>query len=74
LAEAISRQQRIQTLAWLLLDAFSQAYSDNWKKKMQFDQKKRREKVMNKEGMVVKENFTIKKKQVLCIRTIEKMP
>jgi hypothetical protein len=36
LVEEISREYSIQTMAWLLLMAFSQVYSENWEQKAEW--------------------------------------
>jgi hypothetical protein len=78
LAEEISRQHHIQAVAWIVLAAVSQVYSENWEptvkqkdlRKVQFGQKGSMIKVADKKGTVVNEISSFKKKS----GTIRKMP
>lgn len=85
MVEEFSRQKSIQTVVWMVLDAFIQIYS-NFKKKKKAEWKyfkslplgwKRSEKSyknLAKEGVFAKRLAPIKRSQIFCIRTVEMMP
>jgi hypothetical protein len=78
--EEISRQASFQSVAWLLLTAFSQVYSENceqkaeWKylKSLPFAQKRSNYKVVAKESVAAEQIRAIKKESSILYQDYSK--
>jgi hypothetical protein len=68
LVEEILRHHSFQSVAWILLAALSQFYSENWEQKAQQNfrgQERSQLKVLDKESMIAEDICPLNKSQVL---------